>query len=265
MAISEKRGSVLDEKSALAREAQDLEEYARSIGADVFGIAAAEAFTEFPDKPQPEVFVPGAKSVVVLGVANTPGLFASVSTPELAEISPNGSEYAARSAKYMDRPPAGAERYFLNDELAQLTNDVIRIGYKTSWKLRHEGYHAFYFTPFSQDARFRTAAFYLMPAMYLAGLGQMGFNCSILHPEFGPRVWVTAIITDKELPAGKPLGGHYYEGCKSCLECVKNCPSRALDGKGWKNVWRCASYGCCGTCLSVCPIGKTAPAATAAA
>ena len=198
MAISEKRGSALDEKPALVREAQDLEEYARSIGADVFGIAAAEAFTEFPNKPRPDTFVPGAKSVVVLGVANTPGLFASVSTPDLAEISPKGAEYAARSAKYMDRPPAGAERYFLNDELAQMTNDVMRIGYKTSWKLRREGYRAFYFTPFSQDARFRTAPFSLMPAMYRTGVGQMGFNCSILHPEFGPRLWVTAIVTDKE-------------------------------------------------------------------
>ncbi len=33
--------------------------------------------------------------------------------------------------------------------------------------------------------------------------------------------------------------------------------SRSLDGKGWKNVHGCASYGCCGTCLSVCPVGIT--------
>ena len=257
MAISEKRGRKPDEKSALAREATDLEEYARSMGADVFGIAKAEAFSQYPDKPQPEEFVSGAKSVVVLGVANTPGMFDSVATPQLADISPQGADYAARTSQYMDRPPTGAERYFLNDEVVQLTNDVMRIGYKTSWKLRRDGYHAFYFSPFSQDARFRTAAFQLMPAMYLAGLGQMGFNCSIINREFGPRLWVTAIITDKELAAGRPFGAPIREDCKSCLVCVRSCPSRALDGKGWKNVWRCASYGCCGTCLSVCPVGKT--------
>ena len=47
---------------------------------------------------------------------------------------------------------------------------------------------------------------------------------------------------------------HY--AASSRLPMMIVCPSRALDGKGWKNVFRCASYGCCGTCLSVCPVGK---------
>lgn len=57
----------------------------------------------------------------------------------------------------------------------------------------------------------------------------------------------------KDLPAGQPIEPVFYEECK---ECVKRCPSTSLDGKGWKNVFRCAAYGCCGTCLSVCPIGN---------
>lgn len=238
---------------------EELEAYARSIGADVFGVAAAEAFSEFRSKPQPDRFVPDAKSVIIVGVANTPGLFESVLKPELAEITPDGSDFAGRADKYMDRPPTGAERYFLNDEAAVTTNEVMLLGYKISWKLRKEGYEAFYFSPFQQDARFRTAAFYFTPAMYLAGMGQMGYNCAILTPEYGPRIWVTAIITDKEIEAGQPVGPRYYEGCKTCLECVRQCPSRALDGKGWKNAWRCGSYGCCGTCLSVCPVGRPEP------
>jgi len=255
MAISEReKARVATAAPVKARD--ELEAYARSIGADVFGVAAADAFKEFPKKPQPEQFVPGARSVVIVGVANTPEIFASVSTPEKAEILPKGSEYVDRSARDMDRPPPGAERYFLNDEAAAITDEVMLLGYKTAWKLRREGYKAFYFTPFMQNARFRTAAFYFTPAMYLAGMGQMGYNCSILTPEYGPRIWVTAVITDKELAAGQPVSPRYYEGCKTCLECVKHCPSRALDGKGWKNVFRCSTYGCCGTCLSVCPVGK---------
>ncbi|MEE8398163.1 MAG: hypothetical protein V3S89_04095, partial [Desulfobacterales bacterium] len=58
-----------------------------------------------------------------------------------------------------------------------------------------------------------------------------------------------------ELPAGQPVGDPIYEGCKDCKECVKRCPSTSLNGKGWKDVYRCATYGCCGTCLSVCPVG----------
>ena len=256
MAISERARIRLSKRAELVKEGEELEAFARSLGADIYGVAAAEAFKEFPKKPQPSKFVPDAKSVVVVGMPFTPELFATVAKPALAEVSRKATEDAALEEKHLGRPPAGAERYFINDEQAMLTNEVVKIGYKISWKLHREGYQAFYFAPFRQETRFRTAAFYFTPAMYLAGIGQMGLNCSILTPEYGPRIWVTAIITDKELPTGQPIGPTYYEGCKDCLECVKRCPSKSLDGKGWKDVFRCASYGCCGTCLSVCPVGS---------
>jgi hypothetical protein len=45
------------------------------------------------------------------------------------------------------------------------------IGYRIAKKLHGEGHEAFYFPGmFKQDARFKTAAFYFMPAMYLAGM-----------------------------------------------------------------------------------------------
>lgn len=256
MAIGDRTKVSSGDKAKLVRDGEDLEAFARSLGADIYGVAKAEAFMEFPDKPQPSKFVPDAKSVVIIGMPFTVELFATVAKPELAEIYRSRADDVARTGKDIGRPPAGAERFYIDDELAILSREVSLIGYKMSWKLHREGYQAFYFAPFKQEPRFRTAAFYFTPAMYLAGIGQMGFNCSILTPDYGPRVFVTALITDKELPAGQPVGPHYYEECKSCLECVKRCPSRALDGKGWKNVFRCASYGCCGTCLSVCPVGS---------
>jgi len=256
MAVRERARIRPSERAELVKEGEELEAFARSLGADIYGVAAAEAFKEFPKKPQPSKFVPDAKSVVVVGMPFTPELFATVAKPVLAEVSRKAAEDAALEEKHLGRPPAGAERYFINDEQAMLSNEVVKIGYKISWKLHREGYQAFYFAPFRQETRFRTAAFYFTPAMYLAGIGQMGLNCSILTPEYGPRIWVTAIITDKELPTGQPIGPTYYEGCKDCLECVKRCPSKSLDGKGWKDVFRCASYGCCGTCLSVCPVGS---------
>lgn len=256
MAIGDRTKVSPGDKAKLVRDGEDLEAFARSLGAEIYGVAKAEAFKEFPDKPQPSKFVPDAKSVVIIGMPFTVELFATVAKPELAEIYRSRADDVARTGKDIGRPPAGAERFYIDDELAILSREVSLIGYKMSWKLHREGYQAFYFAPFRQEPRFRTAAFYFTPAMYLAGIGQMGFNCSILTPDYGPRVFVTALITDKELPAGQPVGLHYYEECKSCLECVKRCPSRALDGKGWKNVFRCASYGCCGTCLSVCPVGS---------
>lgn len=237
-------------------EGEALETFARSLGARIYGVASADAFMEFPNKPQPKQYVRNAKSVISIGMPFTPEIYATVARPSMAPISREAADAGPRSDRDAKRLPAGSERYFLNGENALLNHEVGMIAFKIASKLHREGYETFYFPGLSkQDARFKTAAFYFMPAMYLAGIGQMGLNCSILTPEFGPRIWVVSIITEKELPAGQPVGAYIREGCKDCKECVKHCPSTALNGKGWKNVFRCATYGCCGTCLSVCPVG----------
>ena len=257
MAISKRAEIHLEDRAELIRGGEELEAFARSLGAEIYGVARAEAFGEFPKKPQPSKFIPDAKSVVIIGMPFTIELYDTVAKPELAEIYRRGADDAARTGKDIGKPPAGAERFYIKDENSILTHEVGLMGYKIAWKLHREGYQAFYFpAPFKQEPRFRTAPFYFMPAMYLAGMGQMGLNCSILTPEYGPRIRITAIITNKELPAGQPIGPAYYEDCRDCMECVKRCPSKSLDGKGWKNVFKCASYGCCGTCLSVCPVGS---------
>jgi epoxyqueuosine reductase QueG len=148
----------------------------------------------------------------------------------------------------------GAERFFLGEEDATISRELSLIAYKMAKFLRHSGWQSFYLPVAKQNDRFRTAPFYHMPAMYLAGLGTLGLNCCILTPEFGPRVKVTSIITDAPLPAGRPME---QEMCSHCNLCVDNCPIGAIDGKGWKNPFACASYGCCGTCMAICPVGTT--------
>lgn len=44
----------------------ELEHFARYLGVGVYGVAAAESFREFPKKPQPDQYVPGAKSVITV-------------------------------------------------------------------------------------------------------------------------------------------------------------------------------------------------------
>ena len=118
--------------------------------------------------------------------------------------------------------------------------------------LRKRGWKSLHVPATKQSDQFRTAPFYHMPAMYLAGLGTLGLNCSIITPEFGPRVFVTMIITDCPLPHGAPMKDNI---CDECGLCVQNCPIGAIDGEGWKNPFACASYGCCGTCIAICPAG----------
>jgi len=180
----------------------ELREYALALGAELYGVAAAADYADqFPDKPQPTSFVENARSVIVIGLPFEPGTVATVLRPELSGLRARRADQVAATGVQ----PVGAERFFLGEENALLNREIALMGYKISKFLRHKGWDAFYLPPGKQNNRFRTAPFYHMPAMYLAGLGTLGLNCSIITPEFGPRVYVTSIITDCPLPAGKPM------------------------------------------------------------
>jgi epoxyqueuosine reductase QueG len=227
-----------------------LADFARMLGAELYGVASAEDYArEFPDKPQPTRFVENAQSVILIGLPFEPGTVATVLRPELAGLRSQASDQVSTSSVQ----PAGAERFFLGEENGILARELAMMGYKIAKFLRHQGWTALHLPPGRQDDRFRTAPFYHMPAMYLAGLGTLGLNCAILTPEFGPRVYVTSIITDCPLPAGKPMDGEMSEHCGLCVE---SCPIGAIDGQGWKNPFACASYGCCSTCIAICPVGE---------
>jgi len=50
----------------------------------------------------------------------------------------------------------------------------------------------------------------------------------------------------QELLPGKAPLGRFVDGARC----------KSLDGRYWENVFSCAAYGCCGTCLGVCPAGE---------
>lgn len=230
--------------------AEELQRYALLLGAELYGVAAADAYRQhFPEKPQPERFVPGAKSVIVIGLPRSRSVMATVAKPELSGLQERASDALTNVVGRVQ----GAERFFVGAEQDMLDHELKFMAYKLARFIERKGFRAMYLPPAKQDRRFLTAPFYHMPAMYLAGLGTMGLNCSILTPEFGPGVWVTSIITDLALPAGQPM---IEELCTDCQICVERCPVHALDGRGWKDVHRCAAYGCCGTCQAVCPVGE---------
>jgi epoxyqueuosine reductase QueG len=235
----------------------EIREYALSLGADIYGVASAQEYqARFPDKPSPMRFIEDARSIIVIGLSFTASTMGSVLSPELAAL-----EERKEEAMTNPGPPLGAERYFLGEENNMLIRETSYMAYRIAKKLENEGFSAFYVPPFKFDPRFKRAPFYITPAMYLAGLGTMGLNCCILTPEYGPNVLADVIITNRQLPAGQPVD---EDLCQTCRRCVKSCPVDAIDGKGWKNVHLCASYGCCGACLAVCPTGRS-PADVAAA
>lgn len=237
----------MNEREA-TQDGNGLRPYALSLGAELYGVASAAAYEErFPDKPSPQNFIPGARSIVVIGMPFNRGTMATVVNPAASGLQDKAADSVTNKGGI-----AGVERYFSGEENAIIDNEIKTIAYKIARKLEMEGHTAMPMPPAKKDPRWLTPPFQHLPAAYLAGLGTMGLNCSLITPEHGPRVWLTSIITDRELSCGGPLA---EEVCDECGECVENCPSGALDGKGWKNGFQCAAYGCCGSCIAICPVG----------
>lgn len=108
-----------------------------------------------------------------------------------------------------------------------------------------------------------------------AGLGFIGKNGLLIHPEFGSYLFLGAILTDMELEDPTPLP----DGCGECALCMRGCPTGALVAPRIMDAGRCLStwtiefrgafpteapplgghlFGC-DRCQEVCPYNRRAP------
>jgi len=115
------------------------------------------------------------------------------------------------------------------------------------------------------------------PLAEAAGIGWQGKHTVLVSRDFGSWLFLGAIFTSAELPAGEPVGA----SCGSCRRCLDVCPTAAFPAPYQLDARRCLSYlniehqgpiplefrvpmgnriyGC-DDCLGVCPWNKFASA-----
>ena len=252
---------------------QEIKQQSLQLGFDLVGITDAEAieadqvrlFTDwlsrgyaaqmeymrrnFEKRIDPSKLLPGAQSVIVLGLNYTPH--------ERKPKDPKTSSAAGRVANF-----AQYEDYhlFIKKKLRALVAFVAeRVGFGVQFKICVD------VEPLAERA-----------LAVKAGLGFIGKNHMLINPQLGCQILFGEIITSLELSADKPIKGD----CSDCGKCIRACPTGALRPDGQFDANICISYLTiehkdkipaelaekigdrifgCDECVLACPWQKSAP------
>ncbi|MFI5011988.1 MAG: hypothetical protein ACHQAY_06545 [Hyphomicrobiales bacterium] len=181
-----------------------VKERAQALGADLVGIASAAMLNAFPPDPRwpqtPERISPYVRSVIVI----------------------------------VQHIPVGAFRCKTNVPVQYMDMLVLRkmdkIAYRLAEELEAAGHPSFVVPAQETEWSYKRASYGRLSTRHLgveAGLGTLGLEVNILTPEYGPRVYLTGILTELALEADRPLTEQVCIG-ESCSRCLHSCPGDAV-------------------------------------
>jgi ferredoxin len=185
-------------------DAAEVKALAKSYGADIVGIATAKTLNAFPPDPlfpqTPERISKHVKSIIVI----------------------------------VQHIPVAAFRAKQNVCVQYIDMLVLRrmdrIAFKLAAALEDRGHPTFVTAAQETDWNYKKASYGRLSTRHLgieAGLGTFGLEVNILTPEYGPRVYLTGILTELELEGDKPITEQVCIG-ESCSRCLYSCPSDAV-------------------------------------
>ena len=105
-----------------------------------------------------------------------------------------------------------------------------KIAYRLADELERRGHASFITAAQETEWTFKRASYGRLSTRHLgveAGLGTLGLEVNILTPEFGPRIYLTGILTELKLEADKRITEQVCIG-ESCSRCLHSCPADAV-------------------------------------
>src|SRR5919112_1316053 len=183
---------------------KEVKRRALDLGADLCGIASAATLNAFPPDPRwpqtPERISPYIKSVIVIVQRITVGAFRCKSNVPV---------------QYMDM---------------LVLRRMDRVAMQLAQELERAGHPSFTLAAQETDWNLKRASYGRLSTRHLgveAGLGTLGLEVNILTPEFGPRIYLTGILTEAELEPDHPITEQVCIG-ESCSRCLHSCPADAV-------------------------------------
>ncbi|MFC2060774.1 hypothetical protein ACFLTZ_06820 [Chloroflexota bacterium] len=204
--------------------------------ADFFGVTPIERLENAPQGYRAEEYLPGAASVISIGVTLANGV---------CDVWGEASEAGKSISPYLFYGYG-----LLNLQMGRVANLVAK-------ELERKGYQSLTFPPtwlisfykwFARRDGSLKGDFSHRHAAVAAGLGEFGWSGLVLVPNHGPRVRFNSIITNAPLvPSPLYDGPRLCQPNKCAYQCVRECPTQALalykdykecdiDGKHFKYV-----------------------------
>lgn len=165
-----------------------------------------------PDKRcDPRTLLPGARSVICLA--------ASYARPKAEDAAPAAGPPSGRVARY-----ARGRDYHrvLHERLAAVIAEM----------------RAQLNDPFEARAFVDTGPIVEREWAARAGIGWIGKNTLVLHPQLGSYIFLCEIVTTLDLPPDPPATDH----CGTCTRCLDACPTDAFPAPYQMDASRCISY-----------------------
>ncbi len=196
---------------------------AKSLGADLVGIASMDRFEGAPPQMDPRYIMPEAKSMIVMAFRVMRGSLRGIEEGTFFSNYP-AMGYGGLTYNYIPMTVINLCKH-IEDEGCE----AIPIGHQSDWRaIDNEGNLKKNFSvPVRPGLPAPDIMIHLRIAAYLAGLGEIGYSKMLLTPEFGPRVRIGVVLTEMEFEPD-PI----YDGpklCNRCMACVRECPGHCIS------------------------------------